>query len=120
MSAGRDRSPVVRIGMHGSGISNVRCSGAPTATAAGRCPLFRSAPVAGFDGGTFDADNGKDQHGSQAIAWSAIHGGDRSPRSRIRRKFNDGAHNRSLSLPHEHDSGRRHAIIQNRTWLTAS
>ena len=74
MRAGSDRSPVVRIGRHISGISNVRRSGAPTTTATGRCPLFRSAPVAGFVGFAFDADNGKDQHGSQAIAWSAIHG----------------------------------------------
>jgi hypothetical protein len=65
---------VVRIGRHGSGISKVRRSGAPTATASGRRPLFRPAPVAGFAGFTFDADNGKDQHGSQAIAWSAIDG----------------------------------------------
>ena len=57
-----------------SGISNVRCSGAPTATATGRCALFRSAPAAGFVGFAFDPDNGKDQYGSHAIAWSAIHG----------------------------------------------
>ena len=49
-------------------------SGAPTATATGRCALFRSAPAAGFVGFAFDPDNGKDQHGSHAIAWSAIHG----------------------------------------------
>jgi len=73
MRAGSDRSPVVRIGRHSSGISNVRRSGAPTATAAGSGALFRSAPVAGFTGFALNADNGKDQYGSQAIAWSAIH-----------------------------------------------
>src|SRR5689334_15271337 len=72
--AGSDRSPVVRIGRHDSGILKVRGSGAPTTTATGCGALFRSAPVAGFAGLTFDADNGEDQHGSQAFAWSAIHG----------------------------------------------
>jgi hypothetical protein len=74
MRAGSDRIPVVRIGRHVSGISNVRRSGAPTATAAGCRTFFRSAPVAGFAGFAFDADNRKDQYGSEAIAWSAIHG----------------------------------------------
>jgi hypothetical protein len=64
---------VVRIGRHFSGISNFRRSGAPTTTATGRCSLFRPAPVAGFTGFALNADNGKDQYGSQAIAWSAIH-----------------------------------------------
>ena len=57
-----------------TGIANVRRSGAPTATATGCCALFRSAPVAGFDDLALNADNRKDQYGSQAIAWSAIHG----------------------------------------------
>ena len=65
-------------------------------------------------------DNGKDQHGSQAIAWSAIHGRAQPSRSRIRRKFNDGAHNSFSLVAARTRSGRRHAIIQNRTWLTAS
>jgi hypothetical protein len=56
-----------------SGMSNVR-SGAPTATATGRRTLFRSAAVAGFNDLAFDADDGKDQYGSETIAWSAIHG----------------------------------------------
>jgi hypothetical protein len=64
-------------------------SGAPTATATGSCTFFRPAPAA-LVGWTFDPDNGKDQYGSHAIAWSAIQG--RPPRSCIRRKFNDGAH----------------------------
>ena len=29
--------------------------------------------LAGFVGIAFNPDNGKDQYGSQAIAWSAIH-----------------------------------------------
>jgi hypothetical protein len=56
-----------------SGMSSVR-SGAPTATATGRRTLFRSAAVAGFNDLAFDADDGKDQYGSETIAWSAIHG----------------------------------------------
>ena len=64
-------------------------SGAPTATATGSCSFFRPAPAA-LVGWSFDPDNGKDQYGSHAIAWSAIQA--RPPRSRIRRKFNDGAH----------------------------
>jgi len=72
-------------------------SGAPTATATGRRPLFRSTPAAGFAGLTFDADNGKDQYGPQTIAWSAIHTCARPPRSCIRREFNDGAHVSVLS-----------------------
>jgi hypothetical protein len=67
-------------------------SGAPTATATGGCTFFRSTPAAGLDGFAFDPDNGKDQYGSQAIAWSADHGSAQPPRSRIRREFNDGAH----------------------------
>jgi hypothetical protein len=65
---------VVRIGRHGSGISKVRGSGAPTTTATGRGALFRPATVARLTGGTFDADDGKDQHGSQAFARRAIQG----------------------------------------------
>ena len=42
-------------------------SGAPTATATGGCAFFRSAPAA-LVGRTFDPDDGKDQHGSHAIA----------------------------------------------------
>jgi hypothetical protein len=48
-------------------------SGAPTATAAGRCTFFRPTPVTGLVGSTFDTNNWKDQYGSQTIAWSAIH-----------------------------------------------
>jgi hypothetical protein len=64
-------------------------SGAPTATATGRCAFFRSAPAA-LVGCAFDPDNRKDQDRSHAIARSAIRG--RPPRGCIRRKFNDGAH----------------------------
>ena len=73
-------------------FSNVRRSGAPTATATGCRPLFRSAAVTGFGDLALDADNRKDQYGSEAFAWRAIHGRARPSRSRIRRKFNDGAH----------------------------
>jgi hypothetical protein len=73
-------------------------SGAPTATAAGGGTFFRSAAAAGLVGVTFDSDDGKDQDGSRAFAWSAIRA--QPPRSRIRRKFNDGAHVSSLWLPH--------------------
>jgi hypothetical protein len=64
-------------------------SGSPTATATGGCTFFRAAPTA-LVVRTLDPDNGKDQYGSHAIARSAIHA--RPPRSRICRKFNDGAH----------------------------
>jgi hypothetical protein len=50
-----------------SGIANVRLA-APAATATGRRTFFRSAAVAGFNGLAFDADDGKDQYGSKAIA----------------------------------------------------
>jgi hypothetical protein len=72
-----------------SGIVECPLSGAPTATATGGCTFFRSAPIA-LVARALDPDNGKDQYGSHAIARSAIHA--RPPRSRIRRKFNDGAH----------------------------
>jgi hypothetical protein len=42
-------------------------SGAPTATAAGGCALFRSATVA-LVGRTFDPDDGKDEYVSHALA----------------------------------------------------
>jgi hypothetical protein len=48
-------------------------SGAPAAAASGRRTFFRPASVAGLVGIAFNPDNGKDQYGSQAIAWSAIH-----------------------------------------------
>jgi hypothetical protein len=73
-----------------SGIFKRPLSGAATATATGGFAFFRSAPIA-LVGRAFDPDNGKDQYGSHAIARSAIDA--RPPRSRIRRKFNDGAHN---------------------------
>jgi hypothetical protein len=68
-----------------------RC-GAPTAWASGFRPLFRSALVSGLGYLAFNAYDRNDQYGSQAIAWRAIHGRARPSRSRIRRKFNDGAH----------------------------
>jgi hypothetical protein len=98
-------------------FSNVRLSGAPTATATGRCTFFRSAPTAGFVGVAFDPDNGKDQYGSKAIAWSAIQA--QPPRSRIRREFNDGAHVPFSLVAARHDLA-GDASIKNRTWLTAS
>jgi hypothetical protein len=49
-----------------------------------------SAPAARPIGFAVDPDNGEDQYGSHAIAWSAIQA--RPSRSRIRRKFNDAAH----------------------------
>jgi hypothetical protein len=48
-------------------------SGAPAAAASGCRTFFRPASVAGLVGGAFNPDNGKDQYGSEAIAWSAIH-----------------------------------------------
>jgi len=47
-------------------------SGAPAAAASGCRTFFRPASVAGI-GVAFNPDNGKDQYGSEAIAWSAIH-----------------------------------------------
>ena len=73
-------------------------SGAPTATAARGSAFFRSTATAGFVGIAFDPDDRKDQDGGRAFAWSAIRA--QPPRSRIRRKFNDGAHVSSLWLPH--------------------
>jgi hypothetical protein len=47
---------------------------APPAAAARRRTFFRSAAATGFIAIAFDADDGKDQDGSHAFAWSAIHG----------------------------------------------
>jgi len=74
---------------------------AATAAASGGRSLFRPAAVAGLVGFAFDADDGKDQDGAcfarTAIdAWGLDAKG-LPPRSRIRRKFNDGAHNKTLS-----------------------
>jgi hypothetical protein len=63
---------------------------APTAAAARRRTLFRSATAPGFIGLAFDANDRKDQNGSATFAWSAIHG--QPPRSCICREFDDGAH----------------------------
>jgi len=93
-------------------------SGAPTATATGCCTFFRSAPTAGVVGFAVDPDNGKDQQGSQPLAWRAIHA--RPPRSRIRRKFNDGAHVPFSLVAARTSFGLRHAIIKNSKWLTGS
>jgi hypothetical protein len=65
---------------------------ASTATAAGSGTLFRTAAAAGLVGRAFDPDDGQDQDGCHAYAWSAIHGRARPPRSRIRRKIDDGTH----------------------------
>ena len=48
-------------------------SGAPAATAAWGRTFLRPASVAGLVGVAFNPDNGKDQYGSKAFAWSAIH-----------------------------------------------
>jgi hypothetical protein len=48
-------------------------SGAPAAAASGCRTFFRPASVASLVGVTFNPDNRKDQYGSEAIAWSAIH-----------------------------------------------
>jgi hypothetical protein len=100
-------------------MAAIRRSGAPTATATGRGARFRPAPTAGPAGFAFDTDNGKDHHGTQAIAWSAIGSHDPAPRCRIRRKFDDGAHFCSLWWPARIRSRRRHGDIQNKTWLMA-
>src|SRR6266404_7678093 len=95
-------------------------SAAATATTTGCRAFFRSAPTAGAIGFAFDPDNGEDQYGSEAIACSATHGCAQPPRSRIRREFNDGAHVPFSLVAARTRLGRRHAIIKNRTWLTAS
>jgi hypothetical protein len=64
---------LVRIGKHVSGMSGCPVS-APTAAAAGGRTFFRSASTAGFVVVVFDPDDGKDQDGSHAFAWRAIHG----------------------------------------------
>ena len=64
---------LVRIGKHVSGMSGCPVS-APTAAAARRGTFFRSASTAGFIVVMFDSDDGKDQDGSHAFAWRAIHG----------------------------------------------
>ena len=70
------------------------------------------AAVTGFGDLALDADNRKDQYGSQAIAWRAIHGRARPSRSRIRRKFNDGAHVPFFLVAARARSGRRHALFR--------
>src|ERR1700692_2030755 len=64
---------LVRIGKHVSGMSGCPVS-APTAAAAGGGTFFRSASTAGFLVVVFDPNDGKDQDGSHAFAWRAIHG----------------------------------------------
>jgi hypothetical protein len=61
----------VRIGKHVSGIRNVLISAA--AAAARSRALFWSAAPADFVL-PLDPDDGKDQDGSHAVAWSSIHG----------------------------------------------
>src|SRR5437588_12979636 len=67
MRARGDLVPEVRIGRHISGIFKRPSSGAPTATAAGGCTFFRSAPIA-LVGWAFDPDNGQDQYRPHAVA----------------------------------------------------
>jgi len=75
-------------------------SGAPTATAAWGSPLLRSATAASLVRlVAVDADYGKDQDGPHAIARCAIHAVIQTPRSRIRRKIDDGTHFHSLWWP---------------------
>ena len=69
----------------------------PTATAAGGGTFFRSAATVGFVRFAFDPYDRKDQEGSHAFEWGAIHGRAQPPRRRIRWKFNDGAHLTHLS-----------------------
>jgi hypothetical protein len=71
-------------------------SGAPTATATRGRTFFRTAATAGLVGLAFDPDDGEDQDNPHAFACSAIRGWAQPPRSRIRWKFNDGAHAETL------------------------
>jgi hypothetical protein len=70
---------------------------AATAAAAGGRSLFRSTAATGLIALAFDPDDGEDQDGALHSARTAIDAWSRPSRSRIRRKFNDGAHNKTLS-----------------------
>ena len=93
-------------------------SGTPAATATGRSTLFRSAPTAGLVAYAFDPDDGKEQDGAPAFACGATHGWSQPPRSRIRRKLDDGAH-MQFSLVAADMKLAGDVPIKNRTWLTA-
>src|ERR1700704_4904749 len=91
----------------------------PAATAARRGTFFRSAATIGLIAFAFDPHNGKDQESSHTLEWGAINA--QPPRRRICRKINDDAHVELISLvAAKARSGRRQAVIKNRTWLTAS
>jgi hypothetical protein len=72
------------------------------AAAAWRCPLFWPAATVGFVGMAFDPDHGKNQDGGRALTRGDTHGSAQPARSRIRGKFNDGAHV-NLSAPLRHN-----------------
>jgi hypothetical protein len=98
---------------------------AATAAAAGGRSLFGSTAATGFIALAFDPDDREDQDGARRSARTAIDAqglASRSlpPRRRIRRKCNDGAHNKTLSDRRTDMIWPAIAIIKNRTWLTAS
>src|SRR5579871_1134490 len=70
---------------------------AATATTAGGCTLLRPAISVGFLDFALDPDHGKNQDRCLTVLRGAIHGWAQPPRSRIRWKFNDGAHAQTLS-----------------------
>jgi hypothetical protein len=76
------------------------CPAAAAATR--RCSLFRPAATIGFIGMALDPDHGKNQDCGRAVARGDTHGSAQPARSRIRRKFNDGAHV-DLSAPLRHN-----------------
>jgi len=113
-----DGRRAVRIKQGVSGIICIQFS-ATAATAARGGALFRPAVTIGFLRLTLDPDNGKDQDCSRAFRCGAIHGWAQPSRSRIRWKFNDGAHAQTLSGCRAHAIAAT-TVIKNRTWLTAS
>src|SRR5581483_9754654 len=87
-----------RIGGNVSGMALCLLLSAATATAARGGALFRPAVVAGFVALAFDADDRKDQDGARRTLRRADHARAQPPRSRFRRKFDDGPHAHSLWL----------------------
>jgi hypothetical protein len=77
-------------------------TGSAAAAAARRCSLFRAAATIGLVSVAFDPDHRKNQDGGRALARGDTHGSAQPARSRIRGKFNDGAHV-ILSAPLRHN-----------------
>jgi hypothetical protein len=86
-----------------SALKSLMSGTSPAAAAAARrCSLFWPAATTGFIGMAFDPDHGKNQDGGRASARGDTHGSAQLARSRIRWKFNDGAHV-NLSAPLRHN-----------------